>query len=108
MLDANHEKNSSVKLPIWGYLISAALILAAYIITIKADLVNWALVVAVITIASVQCLIQLVTFLNLGLESKPKWAVWTSIFTLVVIVIVFGGSLWIMKNISYNLMPPRP
>lgn len=104
MLNARHEKNASFKLSIWGYLGSLALVFAAYYIAIDAPLMHWALIFTVISIAVVQSLLQLVTFLHLGLESKPKWAVITTLFALLVIVIIFGGTLWIMRNLNYNLM----
>lgn len=104
MLNARHEKNASFKLSIWGYLISVGLVFAAYYIATKAHLMQWSLILVVMSIAAIQTVIQLVTFLHLGLENKPKWAFISTLFALVVIAIVFGGTLWIMHNLNYNLM----
>lgn len=104
MLNARHEKNASFKLSIWGYLLSIGLVFAAYYIATKTPLMHWFLILVIMTIAAIQTILQLVTFLHLGLESKPKWAFISTLFAFLVIVIVFGGTLWIMRNLNYNLM----
>ncbi|MCH9633393.1 MAG: Cytochrome bo(3) ubiquinol oxidase subunit 4 [Chlamydiae bacterium] len=105
MLDVNSKRNVDFQLPIWGYILSGLLIFTAYFLTIKCQISYWPLIFLVIGLASLQTIIQLVTFIHLGMESKPKWGIMTSLFTLIVLVIVFGGTLWIMKNLSYNLKP---
>ncbi len=105
MLDVTHKSNTSKKLPIYGYFFSLILLFTVFFIVTKTHMVRWALVFFVIGLAAVQTLIQLLTFLNLGIESKPRWGIMTALFTLMVIIIIFGGSIWIMKTINYNMMP---
>lgn len=105
MLDVSHKSNTSKKLPIYGYLTSLLLLFALYFIASNVPMPRVALVFFVIGLAVALTLIQLLTFLNLGIETKPRWGMMTAFFTLMVIVIIFGGSLWIMKTVNYNLMP---
>lgn len=49
--------------------------------------------------------IQLFFFLHLGQESKPYWNSQLFLFMLTILVILVIGSLWIMHNLSYNVMP---
>jgi cytochrome o ubiquinol oxidase operon protein cyoD len=104
MLNARHEKNTSFRLSIWGYFLSIALIFVAYSIATKTSLMRWSLILIVMSIAAIQTLVQLVTFLHLGLESKPKWALISTLCAFLIIFIIFGGTLWIMRNLNYNLM----
>ncbi|MBI1856909.1 cytochrome o ubiquinol oxidase subunit IV [Candidatus Saccharibacteria bacterium] len=61
---------------------------------------------AIIFLAIIQLFVQLIFFLNLGQESKPRWNLMAFLFAgLVVIVLVFG-SLWIMNNLNYRQMSP--
>ena len=39
------------------------------------------------------------------MESKPHWQTITFCFMLLVVFLVIGGSLWIMNNLDYNMMP---
>jgi cytochrome o ubiquinol oxidase operon protein cyoD len=80
-----------------GFILSIALTLAAYFSS--SDL-------AIATFALAQALVQLVLFLNLTREPKPRWNLIIFLFMVLIAVILVFGSLWIMNNLSYNLMGP--
>ena len=61
---------------------------------------GWTLVGALAALAVAQLMVQLVFFLHLGTESKPRWNLTVVLFALMVVVILVFGSLWIMKNIN--------
>lgn len=105
MIDAHHGWNASFKPQFLGFVLSFVLTVAAYLIVVHHHVSAEAIPITVAGIAFVQALIQLVFFLHLGLESKPHWNTITFLFVVLVIVIVIGGSLWIMDNLNYNLMP---
>lgn len=105
MIDLHHGWNASLKPVCIGFIISLTLITSAYFILTKHHLGDGALIFTVTGIAIAQALVQLFFFLHLGMESKPHWNTITFIFVFLVILIVIGGSLWIMHNVNYNLMP---
>lgn len=98
--------NVSLKPLVLGLVFSLILILAAYRIVTYYHLTSQILIYTVFFLGIIQALIQLVFFLHLGLESKPHWFLITFSFTVLVLLIVVGGSIWIMNNLNYNLMPP--
>lgn len=106
MIDLHHGWNASFKPQFLGFVVSTVLIASSYLIVGHHHLSNEALTLTIFGLAVVQALVQLVFFLHLGLESKPHWNTITFLFVVLVIVIIIGGSLWIMNNINYNLMPP--
>jgi cytochrome o ubiquinol oxidase operon protein cyoD len=61
-------------------------------------------IIAVVILAVMQLLVQLVFFLHLGGESKPRWNLMAFMFTLLVVAILVAGTLWIMYNLDYNMM----
>lgn len=105
MLELNDPRNKECQWSTVGYLSSVVLIFLAFFLAIKIPFKQWSLILTIMSIAFVQCFIQLFTFMKLGLENKPRWAFLTALFTILVLVIIFGGSLWIMRNLNYNLMP---
>jgi cytochrome o ubiquinol oxidase subunit IV len=105
MIDRHHGWNVSLKPLFLGVIFSLILILAAYRIVTYYHLSNLVLIVTIFSLGIVQALIQLVFFLHLGLENKPYLNVVTFLFMVLVIIVVIGGSLWIMYNLNYNLMP---
>ncbi len=106
MIDAEHKWNRSLKPLITGFLLSLILILSAYWLTTSHLLSGLSMMAAILTLACIQALIQCLYFLNLGAESHPRWSLITFVFTVIVLIIVIGGSLWIMYNLDYNMMPP--
>ena len=105
MINRRHGWTESFKPLFLGFTLSIALTIAAYRIATKYHLTDTALMTTLFILVAVQALIQFVFFLHLGMESKPHWNVISFLFTVIVIVIVIGGTIWIMKNLSYNIMP---
>ena len=105
MIDPHHGWNVSYKPQFVGFTFSLILMLSAYRIVTYYHLTNHWLVFTIFALALIQAVIQLIFFLHLGLESKPRWNLITFLFMVLVIVVIIGGSLWIMANLDYNLMP---
>jgi cytochrome o ubiquinol oxidase operon protein cyoD len=55
-----------------------------------------------IGLALVQFVVQLIFFLHLGRESKPRWNLLIFSFMALVVFILIFGSLWIMSNLNYH------
>ncbi len=89
-----------------GFLLSIVLTLAAYFLVVEHFVSGWALDLSVACLAIAQALVQLILFLHLMRESKPRWNLMVFLFTVLIVFIVVFGSLWIMNNLNYNLMPP--
>jgi cytochrome o ubiquinol oxidase operon protein cyoD len=52
----------------------------------------------------VQILVHLHYFLHLDTSSTARWNVLAIIFTLIIMVLFVGGTLWIMYNLNYRMM----
>jgi cytochrome o ubiquinol oxidase subunit IV len=59
---------------------------------------------AIAGLALVQIVVHLVCFLHMNTSSGQRWNVMAFGFTVLIAVIVIGGSLWIMHNVSMNMM----
>lgn len=93
----------TLKAYITGYVCSLALTVAAYVL-VRYDLATkWTLVAAICALAIIQFLVQLIFFLHLGHEQTPRWKLLTFSFMIMVVVIVVGGSLWIMDNLNTHM-----
>lgn len=65
--------------------------------------VKWTFI-ALATLAILQLLAQVVFFLRMNTNPEGRWNSMPFIFTLIIIAILAGGSLWIMYNMNYNMM----
>lgn len=97
--------NGNLKSYIVGFVLSVILTLAAYFVVASHLFAGWVLLLIITVLAVEQLVVQLSFFLHLGRESKPRWNLTAFISMLGVIFIVVFGSVWIMNNLNYNMMP---
>lgn len=105
MIEKHHRWNVSFKPPILGFIFSVLLLIAMYRFATHHHLAGSLLHLTILGFAIFQVILQLIFFLHLGMESKPNWNSIAFTFMVLVVIIVIGGSIWIMSNLNYNLMP---
>lgn len=87
-----------------GFICSMALTLAAYWLVVTHVLQSRVLVAAIISLAIVQLFAQMVFFLHLGQEARPRLNLLLFGFMAAVLMIMVVGSLWIMNHLNYHMM----
>ncbi len=102
--DASGASRGSVASYSLGFALSIICTLAAYQLVVHGIFHGWGLVFAIVSLAVVQLLVQLLFFLHLGQESKPRWNLTVFAFMLIIVGILVIGSLWIMANLNYHGM----
>lgn len=93
----------SFKSYVIGLILSIALTFAAYFLFAERLLEGWALDFSIGALAIIQAVAQLILFLSLFREPKPRWNLIIFLFMVLVLLIVVIGTLWIMANLRYNL-----
>ena len=105
---AEHETDrGTLRTYVIGFVASIVLTLGAYLLVAHHLLSRRLLIAAVIGLALVQFLVQLLFFLHLGRESKPRWKLMVALFMVMVVLILVFGSLWIMTNLNYRMSPEQ-
>jgi cytochrome o ubiquinol oxidase operon protein cyoD len=87
-----------------GFILSVLLTAAAFGIIMTGSLTGHNAVLAVAGLAFVQIIVHLVFFLHMNTSSSQRWNVMAFGFTVLTAVILIVGSLWIMHNVSMNMM----
>ena len=91
-----------------GFALSVVLTVAAfYPVMVPGTLPAGWLVPTIASLAVVQIIVHLVCFLHMSAASEQRWNVVALGFAILVVGILIVGSLWIMKNISDNMMTPE-
>lgn len=90
-----------------GFVLSLILTLTAYNLVLYRSTSTW-LVAGLLVMAVVQLIVQLVFFLHLGDEAKPRYKLLSFVFMGGILVIIVVGSIWIMNNLDYNMMNMSP
>jgi cytochrome o ubiquinol oxidase operon protein cyoD len=60
---------------------------------------------AALALGAVQMVVHLVYFLHMDRASTRTWNMAAFVFTVIVLVILVVGSLWVMHNLDVNMMP---
>ena len=87
-----------------GFVLSVLLTLGAYFFVAEKVLVGLRGDLVVGLFAVVQALVQLIFFLNLTREPKPRWNLVVFLFMVLIVVLIVFGTIWILNNLNYNLM----
>jgi cytochrome o ubiquinol oxidase operon protein cyoD len=87
-----------------GFVLSLITTITAYLIVVNKYFSSFNQAIVIITsLAIIQLFVQLVFFLHLGRESKPRWNAMAFVFAGIVVLVVVLGSIWIMNNLDYNM-----
>jgi cytochrome o ubiquinol oxidase operon protein cyoD len=61
--------------------------------------------ITIFALAAVQIVVHVAFFLHLDTRSEGGWTLLAFAFTLVIVVITIGGSIWVMYHLNTNMMP---
>jgi cytochrome o ubiquinol oxidase subunit IV len=87
-----------------GFFLSVFLTALAFLITMSHSLSPDGTIRAIAALAVVQILVHLVYFLHMNGSSEQRWNVTAFAFTVVTVLILIVGTVWIMAHVSMNMM----
>lgn len=61
--------------------------------------------ISIMALAVVQIVVHMVFFLHMNFRSEGGWSMMALVFTVIIVVIVLAGSLWVMYHLNTNMMP---
>ena len=96
--------HGTLKAYIIGFLGAIILTAISFSLVVTQDLTGDLLVYTIVGLALVQAVVQLIFFLHIGQEAKPRWELLIFYFMLLVLFIVVAGSLWIMNDLNKRVM----
>lgn len=97
-------EHGNLKSYVVGFILSIVLTLGAYFVVVEQLLPIGVLIGTIVGMGIAQALIQLILFLHLGREPKPRWNLLVFLFMALIAIIVVFGSLWIVYNLNYRDM----
>lgn len=59
----------------------------------------------ILAFAAVQIVVHMVYFLHMNTKSEGGWSMLALIFTVMLVVIMLSGSIWVMYHLNHNMMP---
>jgi cytochrome o ubiquinol oxidase operon protein cyoD len=88
-----------------GFLLAALLTAVPFWLVMAHVLPAGAAAAVVMLLAAAQVVVHLVYFLHMNSRSEGGWTLLAMVFTVLMVVIVLAGSLWVMHHLDVNMMP---
>lgn len=107
LVSAHQPESSSLKNYIIGFVGSISLTLIAYLIASHQFASKWVIIAILAVLALTQFILQLIFFLHLNQEFSPRLRLIVFISMISVVIILVGGSIWIINNLSGRMMDTR-
>ncbi len=98
-------EHGTMKSYVTGFALSLICTIIPYYLVVEHIVKGDAVLAIILEFAVVQMIIQITFFLHLGREPKPHWNLGFFISTVGIILVVVGGSIFIMHNLHYNMSP---
>ena len=93
------------KVYVTGVLLCVILTLIPFGVVMHGDMGRGFMFTVLFACAIIQFLVQVICFLRLNAATEQSKAnLMSFIFTVVILAVIVGGSLWIMYHLNYNMM----
>ena len=107
--DGEHADHGSLRSYLTGFVLAAILTIIPFWLVMGHVIHDTQVTVLVVLgLAAVQIVVHMIYFLHLDTRSENGWNMLAFIFTIVLVVIVLGASVWVMYNENANMMPMSP
>jgi cytochrome o ubiquinol oxidase subunit IV len=101
--EIKREWHGTLKSYVVGFLCSLLLTIISFSLVYTLPASEY-VIYTIVALAIIQAIIQLLFFLHVGQEAKPRWETVVFYFMLLVLIIIAVGSLWIMYDLNYRVM----
>ena len=102
-IDSNGAAGASFRSYATGFTLSVILTVIAFALVMSGGLSRSATILGLFGAAVIQILVHLHYFLHLNASSSSRWNVMALLFTLLIMTLFFGGTIWIMYHLNYRL-----
>jgi cytochrome o ubiquinol oxidase subunit IV len=103
-VDSTGAGRGSLKSYLTGFILSLILTAIPFALVMNGTLSPSATLAGILSAGMVQILVHLHYFLHLDTSSAARWNVLAMIFTVLIMILFVGGTIWIMNSLHYRMM----
>jgi len=108
-----HDAHNEIEMPhasmrdyVIGFVLSVILTAIPFWLVMERPFSAGATAAIIMVFAAVQIVVHMVFFLHMTPKAEGGWSLTSLVFTVIVVVIMLAGSLWVMHHLNTNMMPP--
>lgn len=109
---ATHDGHHEIEMPhasmrdyVIGFILSVILTAIPFWLVMTQPLSAGAIAAIIMAFAAVQMVVHMIFFLHMSPKAEGGWSITTLTFTIIIVVIMLAGSLWVMHHLNTNMMP---
>ena len=103
---SDHADHGSLKSYATGFVLAVILtVIPFWLVMGKVFSNSSTAALVVLGFAAVQIVVHMVYFLHMNTKSEGGWTALALIFTVMLVVIMLSGSIWVMYHLDHNMMP---
>jgi cytochrome o ubiquinol oxidase subunit IV len=103
-IDSTGASRGNLKSYLTGFVLSVIMTTIPFALVMSGTWSSSATLACILSAGIMQILVHLYYFLHLDTSSAARWNVLAMIFTVLIIVLFVGGTLWIMSSLNYRMM----
>ncbi|MBL8575712.1 MAG: cytochrome o ubiquinol oxidase subunit IV [Mesorhizobium sp.] len=106
--DAHHDElpQGTMRGYVTGFVLAAVLTIIPFWLVMGGVFDNRTItILAIMVCAVIQIVVHMVFFLHMDPRSEGGWTLLALGFTIIIVVIMIAGSLWVMYHLNANVMP---
>ncbi|MBV1692002.1 cytochrome o ubiquinol oxidase subunit IV [Novosphingobium sp. G106] len=88
-----------------GFALSVVLTAVPFWLVMTQQLADGPTAAIILVFAAVQMVVHVIYFLHMNGRQEGGWTMMAMIFTVIIVVIMLTGSLWVMYHLNHNMMP---
>lgn len=109
IIDDNFEAGrKALRFYVAGFIVSLLLTFIPYYMVSGRTLDTQSLLFWVVTFGMIQLVVQVIFFLHLHPRSRPHWNMIIFVYTMLIVLFLVIGSMWIMYHLNTNMMGVSP
>ncbi len=102
----SHGGHGSLSTLMIGFALAAVLTIIPFgLVMAEVEMSRTALIAIIMGLGAAQIVVHLVYFLHLNNSQEEGWTMSSTMLTVIILMIVLAGSLWVMHNMNANMMP---
>lgn len=103
-LDSTGADRGSLKTYLTGFALALILTAIPFALVMSGGFSFKTALAGILCAGIAQILVHLHYFLHLGMASEARWNVLAMIFTVLIMILFVGGSIWIMTDLNFRMM----
>ena len=88
-----------------GFVLSVILTAIPFWLVMARPLSDMMTGIAIMGLAGAQMIVHMIFFLHMNARQEGGWTLTALLFTIIIVVIMLSGSMWVMYHLNTNMVP---